>query len=149
MKKEVEIIKTPLRYPGGKSRAVSQILSIAPHFEEFREPMVGGGSVFLTLKSIYPEKIFWINDINKDLYLFWGICKKNPSKLIRELKKIKKNTLDGKILYQKFKCFYKTKSNFQRAMRFFLLNRITFSGLIDCGGYSEESFKKRFTLSSI
>ncbi|MGI6278126.1 MAG: DNA adenine methylase, partial [Brevefilum fermentans] len=40
-------------------------------------------------------------------------------------------------------------SDFERAVRFFILNRITFSGTIDSGGYSEESFQKRFTESSI
>ena len=30
-----------------------------------------------------------------------------------------------------------------------MLNRITFSGVVDSGGYSEQSFRKRFTISSI
>ena len=37
----------------------------------------------------------------------------------------------------------------QTAVRFFILNRITYSGLTDSGGFSNESFEKRFTLSSI
>jgi DNA adenine methylase len=40
-------------------------------------------------------------------------------------------------------------SDFCRAVDFFVLNRITFSGVVDSGGYSEQSFKKRFTISSI
>ncbi|MGK7940444.1 MAG: DNA adenine methylase, partial [Crocosphaera sp.] len=40
-------------------------------------------------------------------------------------------------------------SDFERAVRFFVLNRITFSGTIESGGYSEKSFHTRFTESSI
>lgn len=38
---------------------------------------------------------------------------------------------------------------FQRAVRFFVLNRITFSGVVDSGGYSQPAYEKRFTYSSI
>ena len=45
-------LKTPLRYPGGKSRVVDAILERFPdHFLEFREPFVGGGSVFLAVRQ--------------------------------------------------------------------------------------------------
>ena len=40
-------------------------------------------------------------------------------------------------------------SEFDRAVRFFVLNRITFSGVVDSGGYSQAAYEKRFTLSSI
>jgi DNA adenine methylase len=40
--------KSPLRYPGGKSRAIAQILAQMPaRIAEYREPFVGGGSAFL------------------------------------------------------------------------------------------------------
>ncbi len=44
-------IKSPLRYPGGKSKALDRIIPLIPgDFDEFREPFVGGGSVFLLSK---------------------------------------------------------------------------------------------------
>ena len=46
-------VKSPLRFPGGKSRALKQILPIIPEFKEYREPMVGGGSVFFALIKNY------------------------------------------------------------------------------------------------
>lgn len=51
-------IKSPLRYPGGKSRAIELISTLVPEFQEFREPFVGGGSVFIYLKQKYPNKKF-------------------------------------------------------------------------------------------
>lgn len=35
-------IKTPLRYPGGKSRVSDILASCAPVFDEYRDPFVGG-----------------------------------------------------------------------------------------------------------
>ncbi len=118
-------------------------------FEEFREPMVGWGSVFLALKQTFPNKKFWINDINKDLFLFWRVLQAKPAELVKKLFWINENKQDGKRLYIKFNGEVKHMNDFDRAVRFFLLNRITFSGLAQSGGYSEESFKKRFTKSSI
>ena len=43
-------LKTPLRYPGGKSRAVKKMAEFFPLFKdykEYREPFLGGGSVAL------------------------------------------------------------------------------------------------------
>lgn len=40
-------------------------------------------------------------------------------------------------------------TEFERAVRFFILNRITFSGVVESGGYSKLAFETRFTDSSI
>ena len=67
-------VKSPLRYPGGKSRAIKQILQHVPaHIEEYREPFVGGGSVFLAMRRLFGQRIqrYVINDLNDDLIHFW------------------------------------------------------------------------------
>jgi site-specific DNA-adenine methylase len=46
------MISGPLRYPGGKSKALKFIAPLIPNFEEYREPFLGGGSVFIYLKQI-------------------------------------------------------------------------------------------------
>jgi len=141
-------IKSPLRYPGGKSRALKQILPIIPEFKEFREPMVGGGSVFFALKQIFPDKKFWINDVNKELFSFWKICRDDVNKLMKDVKKIKEISEDGKKLHIEL-IEDNNSALLERAIRFFVLNRITFSGLAESGGYSEQAFRSRFTESSI
>ena len=142
-------IKSPLRYPGGKSKALKQILPIIPNFKEFREPMVGGGSVFFALKQINPEAKFWINDLNKELFLFWKFCKEEVNQLTMHARKEKdKDKTEGKGIYNKL-IQENNFDDFQRALRFFILNRITFSGLAESGGFSKQAFKTRFTRSSI
>ncbi|MFM6755597.1 MAG: DNA adenine methylase [Dolichospermum sp.] len=144
-------IKSPLRYPGGKSRAIKTITAHLPEkFSEFREPFVGGGSVFIYLKQKYPDLNICINDLNPELYLFWHLAQSDLSKLVSQVRHIKENYQDGKSLFTKLALIdVKTLSYLERATRFFVLNRITFSGTIESGGFSLEAFQKRFTNSSI
>ena len=141
-------IKTPLRYPGGKSKALKKILPLAPKFKEFREPFLGGGSVFIALKQIYPECKYWINDLNNDLHHFWKSLKNEPEKLIEKIQKFKDTEKSGRVLHKKL-IAKNSKNGVGKAARFFVLNRITFSGTIEAGGYSEGAFNGRFTQSSI
>lgn len=151
MNKKYPKIKSVLRYPGGKSKAVKTILKYIPRdFKEFREPFVGGGSIFITLKRDMPDFIhFSINDINPDVYLFWRYLSENGENF-KDSVVSEKNRFDaGRDLFK----YYSNKevewSDFEKAVRFFILNRITFSGLVDSGGYSQESYEKRFTESII
>ncbi len=144
-------IKSPLRYPGGKSRAVSQIAGYIPtDFSEYREPFLGGGSVFLYIRQKFPNMKFWINDLNYDLYCFWKYAQMSCKELVSEIKKIKQEYKNGRELFEEFTNADVTNlSEFERAVRFFVLNRITFSGTVDSGGYSQKAFEGRFTDSSI
>jgi DNA adenine methylase len=145
------MIKSPLRYPGGKSKAIKQIVEYLPNnFSEFREPFVGGGSIFIYLKQKYPNLKIWINDLNYELFLFWKIAQSDIYRLVEEIHKIKNKYIDGKLLFTELTTIdVKSLSDLERAVRFFILNRITFSGTIESGGFSQESFHKRFTHSSI
>jgi DNA adenine methylase len=142
---------SPLRYPGGKAKFLKKIIpKIYTPYDEFREPFVGGGSVFLTaLKEINPMAKYRINDLNYSVFCFWKELKENGDELIDKIEQIRKVSLDGRLLYNQFKPKDISRSCFDEAVRFFVLNRITFSGITDCGGFSEESFQKRFTNSSI
>jgi len=147
----VSLIKSPLRYPGGKSRALPQIAQyLPPSFDEYREPFVGGGSVFLWLKQHYPKRKFWINDLNRDVYAFWLAAQQDSERLTRAITTIKQQTRDGKALFKELaEQDTSTMSDFERAVRFFVLNRISFSGTVDSGGYSQKAFEGRFTDSSV
>jgi DNA adenine methylase len=153
------VIKSPLRYPGGKSRAIKKIIEYLPdnfsnNFQnrvlEFREPFVGGGSLFIYLKQKYPELKIWINDLNTELYLFWKIAQNDLDSLVKSIFEIKNSYLDGKKLFKELTKINTDKlSDLERAVRFFILNRITFSGTVESGGFSQQAFHQRFTESSI
>lgn len=145
------MVKSPLRYPGGKSRAIQQMKYLLPEeFEEYREPFVGGGSFFIYLKQVRPKLKIWINDLNPELYYFWKYVQTDSEKLAKEILKIKSETVDGQGLFDELvNMNAKSLPGFERAVRFFILNRITFSGVVESGGYSQQAFVGRFTESSI
>lgn len=143
------MLRSPLRYPGGKSRAIEKIAALVPQFGEFREPFVGGGSVFIHLKQKFPQKRFWINDKYFELATFWKVLQNDSENLIEQIWNWKSDFIDGK------KLFYYLRENIQSfdenkiAAAFFIFNRITFSGTTEAGGFSMQAFEKRFTDSSI
>ena len=143
------MIKSPLRYPGGKSRAIELISSLIPSYKEFREPFVGGGSVYVHQQQLYPNSYFWINDIYKPLYHFWFQSKNNLDLLIEKVLELKNQYPNGKDLFYYLKKNEESFNDLEKAASFFIFNRITFSGTSDSGGYSEASFNGRFTDSSI
>ncbi len=143
------MIKSPLRYPGGKSKAIDSISKLIPGFREFREPFLGGGSVFVYLKQRYPSKHFWINDIYENLYHFWNECKENPDGLIELILEFRDNYPDGKELHKFLLNNIASFDRIKKAAAFFIFNRITFSGTTESGGFSNAAFHKRFTESSI
>ncbi len=143
--------KSPLRYPGGKSRAIEQMKFLLPkEFEEYREPFVGGGSFFIYLKQKQPKLKIWINDLNPELYCFWKYVQIDSEKLAHEILKVKKERKNGQVLFNELLSIdVHSLTEFERAVRFFVLNRITFSGVVESGGYSQLAFESRFTDSSI
>lgn len=88
-----EIFLSPLSYPGAKGRALTIIDPIFPNFseiQEYREPFIGGGSVFLYVRSNYGDRYkdteYWINDKEPFLYNFWVQVQKHPTDLVNKVK---------------------------------------------------------------
>ena len=67
-------LKTPLRYPGGKSRACAKMESFFPDlldYENYCEPFLGGGSVAIYVTKKFPHLKVWVNDLYEPLVNFW------------------------------------------------------------------------------
>lgn len=143
------MIKSPLRYPGGKSRSVDLISTIIPEFDEFREPFLGGGSIFIYIKQRYPNKKFWINDLYFELYKFWEMTQKDVDALIDKVYEWRNQFPVGKELHKFLNENLANFNDLERGTAFFIYNRITFSGTSLSGGFSEGAFTGRFTESSI
>ena len=143
------MIKSPLRYPGGKSRSVDLISTIIPEFDEFREPFLGGGSIFIYAKQRFPNKKFWINDLYFELYKFWEMTQKDVDALVDKVYEWRNQFPVGKELHKFLNENLATFNDLERGAAFFIYNRITFSGTSLSGGFSEGAFTGRFTESSI
>lgn len=88
-----------IRYVGSKRRALDTILSkIPPDIKEYREPMIGGGSVLLGLLQTRkrPEKIV-IGDLDYDIYNLWHQLLYNTDELAKHSKRLVLDILEGNI----------------------------------------------------
>ena len=142
-------IKSPLRYPGGKSRAIKKIAPLIPVHQAYREPFLGGASVFLHQKQAFSNRTYWVNDLYLDLYHFWQSSQNELADLVAQVKLWKAEFDDGRALHRFLVDQITDFEPLQKAAAFFILNRITFSGTIESGGFSKQAFEKRFTPSSI
>ena len=85
-------LKTPLRYPGGKSRACVKMDPYFPDlrdYDEFREPFLGCGSVAIHITKKYPNLDIWVNDLYEPLVNFWQQLQMFGIDLKDNLKEIK------------------------------------------------------------
>ena len=67
-------IRSPLRYPGGKWKAMPQILPLIPdNIEDWREPFFGGGSVTLFYLQSHKNtaKRVIVGDLSPEIWAFW------------------------------------------------------------------------------
>ena len=60
----MKALKTPLRQPGGKSKAIKTLSAWYPKvIAEYREPFIGGGSIAIDVTKSNPDVPVWINDL--------------------------------------------------------------------------------------
>ncbi len=151
---EEKLFRSPLRYPGGKQKAIEAIGRHLPrHVAEYREAMVGGGSVFFHARSMGLAESYWLNDKFEELSSFYLTVQdeKKCRRLMRDLK----NLLQSFKTAEQAKAFFlearqrEEKDAYKQALLFFFFNRVTFSGTTRAGGFSRSAAESRFTLSSI
>ena len=144
---------SPLRYPGGKTRACKIIEDvILQHFDmtcydTIISPFFGGGSFEFYLQNKYGVKLI-VNDKFTPLYHFWKQVKLNKKLLCEELRKLTSVSKEQFMAYRN--TIMDLNDNvLQQAIQYFVVNRCSFSGSTLSGGFSEEASSKRFTPSSI
>ena len=145
--------KSPLRYPGGKTRACKILIEkfeeyfTPSDFDTIISPFLGGGSFEFYFQNKYNTKIVG-NDMFTPLFEFWNMCKENKTKLIEILK-----PRIGKITKAEFKMIQSRvmgeEDCLNQAADYFTLNRCSFSGSTLSGGYSGSASEQRFTPSSL
>jgi len=144
-------MKSPLRYPGGKTRACN-ILDEIINEKGFDKsvvisPFFGGGSFEFFLRTKYDSKLI-VNDKFKPLISFWKTVQTRKVELCGELRKLL--GVVSKSTFSKMRdTIMKDTDEFIQGYKYFVINRCSFSGATLSGGFSTESSKKRFTESSI
>lgn len=134
--------KSPLRYPGGKARAVKQILKIIPAAEEILvSPFFGGGSVEIAASHLGKTVIGY--DIFTPLVDFWTELLLNPHVLADKVMEFFPLSKDRFYELQKMSFDDRLES----AAVFYVLNRSSFGGSTLSGGMSPGH--PRFTETSI
>ncbi len=150
-------LKTPLRYPGGKSRACEKMGPYFPdlrNYDEFREPFLGGGSVAIYITKKYPTLDIWVNDLYEPLVNFWQQLQMFGNDLKNELVdcKLAYNTPElARELFLKSKEQVNEKevSNLNRAVAFYIVNKCSFSGLTESSSFSAQASQSNFSLRGI
>ena len=132
-------LKTPLRYPGGKSRACGKMAQYFPNlkdFTEYREPFLGGGSVAIYISQMHPHLKITVNDLYEPLINFWSNLQMFGDELYTILKNIKTsycNQDSARCLFSEMKDIIndKNNANLDRAVAFYIVNKCSFSGLTE------------------
>jgi DNA adenine methylase len=79
-------MKTPIRYAGGKSRAIKHITPYVTNVNKIVSPFLGGGSLEVHWASLGKEIIGY--DLFDVLVNFWNVLLNNKDELVEKLKEI-------------------------------------------------------------
>ena len=161
-------LKTPLRYPGGKSRACTKMECYFPdlrEYREYREPFIGGGSVALFIAKKFPNLEIWVNDLYEPLINFWKQLQWNGDLLASRLIQLKgeypdpteEQRKDNEFKYSALSLFEQSKDIINdyeydaadRAVAFYVVNKCSFSGLTESSSFSRQASISNFSLRGI
>ena len=157
MPQTLKSLKTPLRYPGGKSRALANLFRFLPDLSqatEYREPFLGGGSVAIEIGKRYPNLEIWVNDLYEPLYNFWRELQENGREMRDQLVQLKNRhpePVSAKLLFldAKEKVNDDQTSNLSRAVSFYIVNKCSFSGLTESSSFSKQASESNFSMRGI
>lgn len=137
-------IKTLLRYPGGKSRAVDELIGYFPEgLSLVVSPFLGGASLELALARKGVRVVG--GDLFPELVCFWNAVLNNKTELAEKVKEY--HPLSKERFYSLQKELPTIVDELEKAAVFYVINRSSFSGATLSGGMSPDH--PRFTESSI
>jgi len=147
-------LKTCLRYPGGKSRAVKYLVPKMPkNPTEYREPFLGGGSVAIAFTKEYPDIPVWVNDLYEPLVNFWQQLQQRPDGLYALLTAYKEEYSTPDTARELFNHSKNDLNNSEsclcRAAAFYVVNKCSFSGLTESSSFSPQASDHNFTMRGI
>ena len=153
----IKSYKTPLRYPGGKSRACIKLDAFFPDlkmYDTFHEPFIGGGSVAIHVTKKYPKIKIWVNDLYEPLTNFWQQLQHEGEYIYKQLQQLKSRFPDpssakGLFLDAKKLVNDVTTDSKDRAVAFYIVNKCSFSGLTESSSFSKQASDSNFSMRGI
>ncbi len=137
-------LKSPLRYAGGKSRAVKQLSPYIPDsVSKMISPFMGGGSLEIHCAS---ERNITVkgSDIFEPLVTFWQCLLDDPERLYE---RVLGHYPLSKSEFVRLQKANETQNGFEQAASFYVVNRSSFNGSTMSGGMALGH--PRFTPSSM
>lgn len=120
----------PFRYPGGKFYAVKMLSRFwtVPH-TEFREPFVGGGTIFFFKEK---SKDNWLNDIDAELVTTYAVMKSERKR--KELVERVSQEVANRERWAEIRD-YVPSTDVDTAFKYYYLNRTSFSGKLSSAAW--------------
>ncbi|MED4599669.1 DNA adenine methylase [Paenibacillus validus] len=132
-------VTSPLRYPGSKQRVMKLIRpywdKVKHNTYEYREPFLGGASIFLNLTT--QGKKVWLNDKDSNIATLFSVIRDQPDELCSMIEDVQP-TIE---LWEKIR-FSSPEDDIEIAFRTLFLNRTNYSGILSAapiGGFRQES----------
>lgn len=149
--------KTPLRYPGGKSRATKKMFAYLPdmgNIKRYHEGFLGGGSVAFAFSRQFPDIPVFVNDKYWNLYNFWVNLRDNSESLCERVLELKnthpeKESAKELFLASKQMLVDGEGSELELAARFYVANKCSFSGLGESSSFSKQASVSNFSHQGI
>ncbi len=131
LRTNVKKMPIPFRYPGGKFYALGILAPywLSSEHDEYREPFVGGGSVFFTKPK---SKFNTLNDADKELITTYQVMSDEKKRLIL-LDMLEKEVATKERWREMVN--YQPDNDIEIAYKYYYLNRTSFSGKLSSPGW--------------
>ena len=117
-------VRSPLRYVGSKRRLAKAICQFMPAHRCYVEPF-GGSAAVLLAKCVSPVEVY--NDFDETLVNFFRVCRTDHARLVDALRLLPY----ARSTFEKWKRepLSQVADPFERALRYFYLNRVSFGAM--------------------
>ena len=133
------MIRSPLRWFGGKGSMQNKIIPLMPPCKHYIEPFGGGASILLARERVDLEVY---NDINDGLYTFFSVLS-DPNQFERFYRIVQPLLFSRKFYLEARDTWKGEQDTILKAVKFFVAARQAFSGVIGSGwGYEVRTANK-------
>lgn len=117
-------MRSPIKWFGGKGNMVAKLLPLIPKHKTYVE-VFGGGASLLFAKT--PSEVEVYNDLNKDLVHFYKVLR-DPDMFQEFYHKVSLTPYSREIYNEYRKTWFDIEDPVERAYRWFMIARMSFSG---------------------